>query len=177
MTEDEELMCTRKRLGQSYRRTFWTAMTIWIALLLGLLLCSSCRSIQYVPVETIRTEIQNHHDTVLIQDTVKNDVQTVIREADSAEIDRLNKEFGFKLNKANKTILILRKELEQKSHEQTEVKSDTVIKEKEVKVPYPVEKKLTRWQQVKIDWGGEAIIVVIVVFFILVWLIVKHLRR
>ena len=120
----------------------------------ALIMCSSCKSVQYVPVETIRTEIKQIHDTIKIQDSVKNSQQMIIREADTAEIERLNTEYGFKLDKAQKTILVLRRELEQQSHSRTEVKDSIVYKDKEVQVPYPVEKKLSKWEQLKIDLGG-----------------------
>lgn len=149
-----------------YKACFWSFIGIVVGVIIAACL-SSCKSVQYVPVETIRTEVKHHHDTVRIQDSTKNDVQTVIREADSAEIERLNTEYGFKLDKAQKTILILRKELERQSHSQQETKSDAVIVEKEVQVPYPVEKKLTRWQQIKIDAGGVAIALIIIAFVLL----------
>ena len=144
-----------------YKACFWSFIGIVVGVIIAACL-SSCKSVQYVPVETIRTEVKHHHDTVRIQDSIKNDVQTVIREADTSEIERLNTEYGFKLDKAQKTILILRKELERQSHSQQETKSDAAIVEKEVQVPYPVEKKLTRWQQIKMDAGGVAIALIII---------------
>ena len=131
----------------------WLFITMLIAIALGALL-SSCRSTQYIPVETIKTEIKEVHDIVKIQDTIKSEKQIVIREADTSEIERINAEYGFKLDKAQKTILILSKELQQQSHNQTEVKDSIVYRDKEVQVPYPVEKKLSKWEQIKIDLGG-----------------------
>ena len=131
----------------------WLFLVMVLAIFLGVLF-GSCKSVQFLPVETIRTEIKQIHGTIKIQDSVKNSQQMIIREADTAEIERLNTEFGFKLDKAQKTILVLRRELEQKSHSRTEVKDSIVYKDKEVQVPYPVEKKLSRWEQIKIDLGG-----------------------
>lgn len=131
----------------------WLFLVMVLAIFLGVLF-GSCKSVQFVPVETIRTEIKQIHDTIKIQDSVKNSQQMIIREADTAEIERLNTEFGFKLDKAQKTILVLRRELEQQSHSRTEVKNSIVYKDKEVQVPYPVERKLSKWQQIKIDFGG-----------------------
>jgi len=131
----------------------WLFLVMVLAIFLGVLF-GSCKSVQFVPVETIRTEIKQIHDTIKIQDSVKNSQQMIIREADTAEIERLNTEFGFKLDKAQKTILILSKELQQQSHNQTEVKDSIVYRDKEVQVPYPVEKKLSKWEQIKIDLGG-----------------------
>lgn len=143
----------------------WLFITMLIAIALGALL-SSCRSTQYIPVETIKTEIKEVHDTVKIQDTIKSEKQIVIREADTSEIERINAEYGFKLDKAQKTILILSKELQQQSHNQTEVKDSIVYRDKEVQVPYPVERKLSKWEQIKLVLGGWVgfIILSIIVF-------------
>ena len=143
----------------------WLFIVMLAAIALGALF-SSCRSTQYIPVETIKTEVKEVHDTIKIQDTIKSEKQIVIREADTSEIERLNTEYGLKLDKAQKTILILNKELQQQSHKENEKKQNIVYKEKEVQVPYPVEKKLSKWEQIKIDLGGWVgfIILSIIVF-------------
>lgn len=48
-----------------------------------------------------------------------------------------------------------------------------------VSVPYPVERKLTRWEQVKQDAGGIAIGAVIAAVFaaVLVWIVKRKRRR
>ena len=150
---------------KNLRGCCWLFLVMVLAIFLGVLF-GSCKSVQFVPVETIRTEIKQIHDTIKIQDSVKNSQQMIIREADTAEIERLNTEFGFKLDKAQKTILVLRRELEQQSHSCTEVKDSIVYKDKEVQVPYPVERKLSKWEQIKLDLGGWVgfIILSIIVF-------------
>lgn len=163
-------MMTSERSAPSYMACFWAFIGMIVGVIIAACFCS-CKSVQYVPVETIRTEIKHHHDTVRSLDSTKNDVQTVIREADSAEIERLNTEYGFKLDKAQKTILILRKELERQSHSQQEIKIDTAIIEKQVQVPYPVEKKLSKWQQTKVDWGGWAMLSALVVIILFLFII------
>ena len=146
----------------------WLFIVVVFIMLFGFLFCS-CRSTQYVPVETIKTEIKEVHDTIKIQDTIKSEKQIVIREADTSEIERINAEYGFKLDKAQKTILILNKELQQQSHKEDEVKEKIVYKDKEVQVPYPVEKKLSKWEQIKIDLGGwmVGIILISIILFCL----------
>ena len=162
-----------------YSKHLAIAIFTWIMIALVCtflsILMVGCKSIQYVPVETIRTEIKNIHDTVRINDSIKNEMQTVIREADSTEIERLNKEYGFKLDKAQRTILILQKELEHSSHNQSEIRDSIVYRDKEVQVPYPVEKKLTKWQQIKLDIGGYTMIVLIVLLIIgFLWLFLRR---
>lgn len=164
------------RSATSYKACFWA----FIAMVVGVIIAacfSGCKSVQYVPVETIRTEIEHVHDTVRIQDSAKHEKQLIIREADSAEIERLNTEYGFKLDKAQRTILILRKELERTSHQQTESKDSIIYKEKEAQVPSPVEKKLTRWQQIKMDFGGGVIVADVIVLIVVVLVALLYLRR
>lgn len=176
MDENEYYETRHRQSEAAVRMCCYCFIGICIALLLSFLF-SGCKSIKYVPVETVKTEIRHHHDTIRIQDSIRNEVQTIIREADSAEIERLMKDYGFKLDKAQKTILILRKELEQKSNEKSESKTDSVIKEKEVQVPYPVEKPLTRWQQICIDYGKLTMgATVLFVLFILAW-IARRLKQ
>ena len=158
----------------SYKCCFWAFIGMIAAILVASLF-TGCKSIQYVPVETIRTEIKHIHDTVKIQDSIKHENQLIIREADSAEIARLNKEYGFRLDKAQRTILILLRELEQSIHNQSEVRDSIVYKDKEVQVPVPVEKKLTRWQQLKLDLGEIFIIITVVISSISITLL--YLRR
>ena len=50
----------------------------------------------------------------------------------------------------------------------------SVVKRDTVRVPYPVEKELTRWERFRLDVGGYAIFTVITVVLIVVgWLIYK----
>ena len=56
--------------------------------------------------------------------------------------------------------------------------SKEVIIKKEVKVPYPVEKELTEWQQVKLELGGWAIGIIIAIFLIIIgWIVYKWKNR
>ena len=170
--EDDYYNKILKSYETSYRFCFWSFIAVVVMLIVAFL--TSCTTTRYVPVETIKTEVKHVHDTVTIRDSVKNDIQTIIREADTTEIDRLNKEYGFKLDKAQRTILILRRELEHSSHNQSESRDSIVYKDKEVQVPVPVEKKLTRWQQIKMD-AGEYMMVIIVIPLIIAFLAI--LRR
>lgn len=84
--------------------------TLVIALIVAacMILFSSCKSIQYVPVETVKTEYKNHTDTVRQIDSIFSEKETIIREADSALVASL----GLQLKANERAILILKKELE-----------------------------------------------------------------
>ena len=52
--------------------------------------------------------------------------------------------------------------------------SKEVTVTKEVQVPYPVEKELTKWQQFRMDFGGWAIVIVIITILVVVgWMVYK----
>lgn len=142
---------------------------------LVLFLTCSCTTTQYVPIETVRTEVINQHDTITIQDTTKIESHTIIREADSAEIERLTKEYGFKLDKAQKTILVLRKEIEQEKSKVKESHTGTSDRTSIVQIPYPVERKLTKWESFCIDYGkvmvgGTVVAILAIVLAIVLWI-------
>lgn len=158
--------------GNALRMCWYCFIGIVITLFLSALF-SGCKNTQYVPVETVRTEYLHSTDTVKEKDSTYREKETIIREADSAMIAKL----GLKLKDNERAILILQKELEKQINSKSESKTDTVIKTDSVQVPYPVEKQLTKWQQVCIDYGkltmGATIILVI---FIIIW-IVRRFRK
>ena len=46
-----------------------------------------------------------------------------------------------------------------------------------VQVPYPVEKELTRWEQLRLDVGGYAMLTVMVIVLIVVGRFIHKLRK
>lgn len=58
------------------------------------------------------------------------------------------------------------------------VPSKEVYIDREVQVPYPVEKELNRWQKIKIELGGWAFGIIIgFLLFVVGWLLYKRLKR
>lgn len=55
--------------------------------------------------------------------------------------------------------------------------SKEVTVTKEVQVPYPVEKELTKWQQFRMDFGGWAIGIVIITILVVVGRMVYKLKN
>ena len=55
--------------------------------------------------------------------------------------------------------------------------SKEVTVTKEVQVPYPVEKELTKWQKFRIDFGGWAIGIVIITVLVVVGRMVYKLKK
>jgi len=104
----------------------------------------SCRSVKYVPVESIQ------YDSVYLNKVVKDSIYI----KDSV------------LFVKGDTII----EYRYKYIYQYKDKADTlyVTKTDSVQVPYPVEKQLTWWQQFRIDVGGWAIMIIAITILIII---------
>ena len=102
----------------------------FLLMLLGMTL-GSCVHYKYVPVETIKTEYITR-DSLRIDSTYVHD-SIFIREKQDTVFKDVYK-YIYKYQYITTT--------------------DTVIKTDSIQVPYPVEKQLTKWQQIKMDFGG-----------------------
>lgn len=113
----------------------------------------SCRSIKYVPVESIQ------YDSVYLNKVVKDSIYI----KDSVLLVK------------GDTII----EYRYKYIYQYKDKTDTlyVTKTDSVQVPYPVEKQLTWWQQFQIDVGGWAIGIAIISAIIVIMVVVHKMKK
>ncbi len=153
---------------------------IWIILLLCLVF-GGCTSTKYIPVETIRIEREEVHDTLTVIDSIssKDSVNTttsmLLQKVDSAHLASLGV-----VNPPNEAWLLDRQTTtthtknENKSRQEEEKINSNSKTIEYIQVPYPVERKLSKWEQVKMDWGGKAIVVIIVILFILMWLVIRR---
>lgn len=122
-----------------------------LSLLILSLIAFSCRSIQYVPVETVKTETEYvdrwRRDSVHVRDSV-----FVLVKGDTVYIDKY------------KTIY------------KDRIFRDTTYIDRidTTRIPYPVEKRLTRWQSVKMEAGGFALGGMAIVLLLL---IIKFARK
>lgn len=111
-----------------------------ILFLLPLLLVCSCRSVEYLPVETARTDTvylnKVQRDSIHIRDSIY-----VRTSGDTVWRDRYHTVWRDRL--VRDTIYIN--------------STDTI------RVPYPVEARLTRWQQFRMEAGGIALGVLAVI--------------
>lgn len=124
-----------------------------LTILLASAICS-CRSVEYVPRETIK------HDTTYINKLIKDSIYL----KDSVYI-----------HSKNDTVFIEK----YKYQYIDKVVRDTsyVVKSDTISVPYPVEKKLTRWQQLKLDIGGISIGIIIITILVVVGRAVYFLKK
>lgn len=109
-------------------------MTRLCFLLSMLPLLVGCSRVQYVPVESVRT------DSVFVY----RNVASTVTIKDSIHIDR-----------ARDTVKVVQYKYVGERFERTDTLY--ISRVDSVRIPYPVEKRLTKWQQVKINYGGKAI--------------------
>lgn len=109
-----------------------------------------------MPVEKVRTEYVSKTDSFIQKDSVLlHDSIYVERRGDTITTYKTTMLYKIQYRESNKT--------------------DTILKVDSIQVPYPVEKQLTKWQQMKMDIGGVAmlgfavVIMIIVICFVLKW--------
>lgn len=108
---------------------------LYILALLGLLcVVCSCKSIQYVPVETVKTEYRTRTDTLMQKDSI------YLRDSIWVE-------------KSGDTVTTYKTRYMYQDRWRDRVVRDTIIKTDSIQVPYPVERKLSRWEQFCLDYG------------------------
>lgn len=137
-----------------------TSRLIAIVLIIALLslivsLIEGCTTTKYIPVETVKTEYKDRNvytrDSMIIMDSV------VFRE---------------------KGDTILKEKWRTVYKDRWHTLTDSVIVVDSVQVPYPVERKLTKWEQMKLDIGGITLsATVLLIFFVVVWLVRTKSRR
>lgn len=117
-------------------------------------LCIGCTRTVYTPVETVRTE-KDVEVRFLTDTVVQNDTRFIYVKGD--------------------TVIDWR----DRWREHIKEVHDTVYVERtdSVPVPYPVERKLSRWERAKMDYGGFAISAVAVTLCIAVAWLAKRFRR
>ena len=143
----------------------WYILGFLVVVTLCILL-SGCRT-QYVTVPEYHTKYMSKIDTFIRNDTVKKDRQIVVREL-TPEDSAMLAEYGIRIKDNKRMILFLQKELEREKSQQKETVHDTIIKTDNVRVPYPVEKQLTRWQQMKVDFGEYAFVFVAIALLVFI---------
>ena len=128
---------------------------MFFGMFFGIVLLAGCRSVKYVPVETVRVDTtyinKVQKDSIYQRDSIyimeRGDTVTVYR-------DR----YLYRDKMVRDTVYVNRTD--------------------SVQVPYPVERPLSRWQQVKLDVGGLAIGGIAVGVLVVVgWLVYRMRRR
>ena len=156
----------------------WTIIRCYIFIVVSMVVCLllfGCKT-QYVPVVENHTEYVHIHDTIKQTDSVKTNTNTIIRES-RPEDSLMLAELGIKLKANERLLILLQKELTEKNKEKIESHNKDSVRVDSVQVPYPVERKLSRWEQIKMDCGGIAIGGVIIAVIILAIQFFRWLRH
>lgn len=128
---------------------------LYIILLMLAICLTSCRSVKYVPVETVKTEYKTR-DSIRFDSIYEHDSIFLFVKGDTVYKEKYR--YKYRYLTINKT--------------------DTVMLTDSVQIPYPVEKQLTRWQQMKIELGGWAFGLIVVMALIIVgWLVYKWRKK
>lgn len=120
----------------------WRIMYQSVAVLIVATWLISCRT-QYVPVETVKVEYRTRdsirQDSIYLRDSVYMTVK-----GDTVYLYKYK--YLYKYRYIDRT--------------------DTLMTTDSIQVPYPIEKQLTGWQQLKLDYGGAAMLVIIVIVIV-----------
>lgn len=114
---------------------------------------ASCRSVRYVPAETVRSDTV-YMNRVERDSVVRYDSVYVRDKGDTVWLERYK--YVYRDKWRTDTLYVGR--------------SDTV------RVPYPVERELSRWERVKMDAGGVAIGALVLALAVTIAYIVRKLR-
>lgn len=129
------------------------AVRLTLFALLAWVLAAGCT--RYVPVESVRTEYRDRDIERLVTDTVVNNRFVMVK---------------------GDTVFDYR----DRWHKSTEYVHDTCYVERNdtVRVPYPVERPLSRWEKAKMDFGGFAFGgVAVALCAAVVWIVKKRRRK
>ena len=128
-----------------------------VLLILAVIILTCCKTterVEYVPVETVKTEYRDRivetYDSVHITDSVyvavKGDTTLVYKYRDR-----------WKLKLVHDTAYVNRTD--------------------SIRTPYPVEKKLSKWEQFKVDYCGYLMMVILAAFGYIIFRIIRRARN
>lgn len=130
------------------------ALAPFMCIIVLVLAICSCRSVKYVPVETVK------HDSIYIN---KVQVDSVYHRDSIYVVDK------------GDTVFLYKDRYIYKYKDRTDTLY--VTKTDSIQVPYPVEKELTRWQQFKVDFGGWTVSIVVITVLIVFGRFVYKLKK
>lgn len=130
------------------------ALAHFMCIIVLVLAICSCRSVKYVPVETVK------HDSIYIN---KVQVDSVYHRDSIYVVDK------------GDTVFLYKDRYIYKYKDRTDTLY--VTNTDSIQVPYPVEKELTKWQQFRMDFGGWAIAAVIIIVLIFFGRLVYKLKK
>ena len=118
-------------------------------LFFALMSLTGCKTVKFVPVPEFHTLYKMRVDTVQRWDSVyfRDSVYIAVK---------------------GDTVYLTKTHWRERFRNVYHIKADTVMQLDSIRVPYPVEKPLTKWQQWKMDMGGWAMGVAVLLVILLV---------
>lgn len=144
-----------------------------LGIVLSMLCLIGCKTVKYVPVPEYHTLYKTRVDTVQRWDSVRDVQWMTIKEVDSTQLAAL----GIQIKGLKNAFLIERNKLLQKISNEKMHKVDTIMQLDSIRVPYPVEKQLTKWEQWKMDAGGWAMGVAAVLIILVILKVTKTVTK
>lgn len=129
---------------------------LWgLAVLIVISLLCGCKTVKYVLVETVRT------DSVYVDRWQRDSIY----QRDSVFVNRWM---------AGDTVFVDKVVTKYKYKDRWRYDTVAIVRVDSVQVPYPVEKQLTKWEQVRLNVGGWVIALVVITILVVVgWAIYK----
>lgn len=116
----------------------FSSISLTLTLLAIFAALTGCTKTVYVPTESIRTEyVDRLQLQTRIDSVIKRDSTFVYVNGDTVRITQWKERTKYRNREVRDTL--------------------TIVKTDSIQVPYPVEKKMSKWQQTKMDFGGLAI--------------------
>ena len=155
-------------------KTFWPWLLDIAVMILAAWLMCGCRTTRCVPVKSVRTEYKDRvvavHDTVrdsvlVSSDVYRHDSVLIRMKGDTVYVERWH--------------TLLQSSSLQNRAERSKAAHDTlyVTRTDSVRVPVPVERKLTKWERVRLDFGTIAVVVTAMAIIAGIGVLAWWLRR
>lgn len=143
---------------EDYLRQIIFAFMLAVAFIM-LMMLQSCRT-KYVSVPEYHNVYVNKHDTLTKHDSVYQEVF----------VDRYVK---------GDTIYLTKTKVDYRFRNLYKIRYRDSIKIDSIRVPYPVERKLNKWESLKMEVGGWAIgglsaVVIALIAYIVTWLVRRY---
>ena len=122
--------------------------------ILTVFLLMGCVSTRYVPIETVRKEYITKTDTFVRYDSIIHKDSVYVRQkGDTIWIEKWQTRYIERVKER--------------------IKTDTIMHQDSIQVPYPVEKQLSFFQRLAVDWFLYSLIALAVLFIVLLFKIKK----
>lgn len=152
----------------------------YIAYVVGVVICiiitmfCGCKNVQYVPYEVVKKEIVHQTDTVEKKVETNKETNTIIREGRPEDSVLLAK-LGIKLSANERLLILQQQQISDLTNELKEIHNKDSVRSDTIQVPVPVERNLSRWEQVCLDYGkvmmgGTILAVVIIIVWLIIWI-------